>query len=91
MYKYNMDLTTIAAALGVPRRKMRAELEREGTSYRKLLRRVRRRMLGNLLEQGKTADCIGYELGYESEDRFFWAFKDMMGVSWTEYHINEAT
>ena len=85
-YKYNMDQKAVAAALGVNDNTLRAKLQREGSSYNNLLRRVRRRMLDRLLKDGKTVDCITFELGYQSNKTFLLAFKDMMGVSWREYH-----
>lgn len=86
MYKYNMNQSAVAASLGLSNDALRARLQREGTCFAALLKRVRRRMLMQLLDHGKSADCISYELGYDSNTTFFWAFRKLMGISWTEYH-----
>lgn len=90
-YKYNHDFGAVAATQGLSPNLLSKRLEREGTSYTKLLRLWRARWLKTLLDQGKTnMDCLANELGYDSNTTFLLFFKEAMGVSWTEYHRRAA-
>ena len=89
-YKYNMTQSSVAAALGMSASRMRDYLAAEKTSYSKLLKAVRARMAVRLIAEGKTTDCIMYELGYESDSAFYVGFKQFMGVNYVDYirHVN---
>ena len=85
MYKYNMDSKGIAAALCKSEQTVRRILAQEGTNIQALRERVRRRMLVDLLSQGKTIQCITYELGYEDDNSFYTLFTRTFNMPWMEW------
>lgn len=79
-------LSKAAAALGYSERGLRRQLERTGTSYRKLTDEVReRRARDMLLNTSRPIQAIAFELGFESASNFARSFKRWTGNSPTAY------
>ena len=85
IYKYNMTLPGVAAALCISPSTVRHRLNAEGTSLRALLRTIRRRMLDKLIDGGKTVPCILHELGYERINDINRLLRDYKGMTYNEY------
>ncbi len=76
------SLSRAAEALGYSERSLRRQLDRAGTSYRKLMDQVResraREMLANT---ARPIQAIAYELGYDTPSNFARSFKRWTGVT----------
>lgn len=79
-------LAEVAAALGYSERGLRRQLERSGTSYRKLVDQVReseaREMLANT---SRPIQTIAHELGFEAPSNFARSFKRWTGATPTAF------
>ena len=75
-----VSLSDVAAALGYSDRGLRRQLERSGTSYRKLLDQVREQRARALLSAGtQPIKAIAGALGFESSSNFARSFKRWTG------------
>ena len=77
-----LPLSDVAAELGYSERSLRRQLDRSGTSYRKLVDQIRERRARNLLA-GSTQHikAIAGALGFESSSNFARSFKRWTGVT----------
>lgn len=77
-----VSLAHVAAELGYSERGLRRQLDRSGTSYRKLLDQVRERRARALLSSGtQPIKAIAGALGFESSSNFARSFKRWTGLS----------
>ena len=81
-----VSLSDVAAELGYSERGLRRQLERSGTSYRKLMDQVREQRARHLLS-GSTQPikAIAGVLGFESSSNFARSFKRWTGVTPKEF------
>ncbi|MEL7471642.1 MAG: AraC family transcriptional regulator, partial [Pseudomonadota bacterium] len=77
-----VSLSDVAAELGYSERGLRRQLERSGTSYRKLVDQVREQRARNILS-GSTQPikAIAGVLGFESSSNFARSFKRWTGLT----------
>ena len=77
-----MSLSDIAAELRYSERGLRRQLERSGTSYRKILDQVREQRARTLLSGGiQPVKAIAGMLGFESSSNFARSFKRWTGLT----------
>lgn len=77
-----VSLSEVAAELGFSERGLRRQLERSGTSYRKLLEQVREQRARALLSGGmQPIKAIAGALGFESSSNFSRSFKRWTGLT----------
>jgi len=80
------SLEQLARRLNISPRTLRRHLSTEGTSYKNLVRDMRREKAMDLLDR---TDCpierIAIELGYSDVPNFYHAFKKWTGVTPSEY------
>ncbi|MEO0872698.1 MAG: helix-turn-helix transcriptional regulator, partial [Pseudomonadota bacterium] len=85
------SMTQAACALGVSERSLRRELERTGTSYRRLVRDAReRRARRELRTTDKTIQEIAFELGFDTASNFARSFKQWTGVTPSAFRQRQA-
>jgi AraC-like DNA-binding protein len=77
-----VSLSDVAAELGYSERGLRRQLDRSGTSYRKLMDQVREQRARNLLS-GSTQPikAIAGAVGFESPSNFARSFKRWTGLT----------
>jgi len=76
------SLSDAAATLGYSERGLRRQLERSGTSYRKVVEQVLERRARNLLAQtSQPISAIAHELGYDTPSSFARSFKKWTGMT----------
>ncbi|WP_342131830.1 AraC family transcriptional regulator [Hydrogenophaga sp. OTU3427] len=72
----------LAAQLGMSRSTLVRRLQKEGSSYRRLLEDVRKqRAMRQLRQGGQSVSEIAYRLGYTSESNFGRSFKRWLGMT----------
>ncbi len=77
-----VSLSDVAAELGYSARGLRRQLERSGTSYRKLVDQVREQRARNLLSGSmQPIKAIAGALGFESSSNFARSFKRWTGLT----------
>jgi len=77
-----VSLSDVAAELGYSERGLRRQLERSGTSYRKLVDKVREQRARNLLSGSmQPVKAIAGALGFESSSNFARSFKRWTGLT----------
>ena len=83
-----MSLSEVAAELGYSERGLRRQLERSGTSYRKLMDQVReQRARDLLLNTAVPIKTIAEQLGFESPSNFGRSFKRWTGTTPKAYRV----
>lgn len=84
--RFDIPLPQVAAGLGYSERSLRRQLERSGTSYRRLIDEVREHRAHELLT-GSTMriTSIAHALGFESASNFARSFKRRTGFTPTAY------
>lgn len=85
------SLEEAASLLGVSARALRRELEREGQTYRLLLRSLRRDHAQALLRSGKSVKYVGASLGFTDAANFRKAFRQWTSrapSSWREGEVS---
>jgi AraC-like DNA-binding protein len=81
-----------AERLHVSSRTLRRRLDREGTTFRRLVDEVRRRLAEDLLTAGElSVEQIAHRLGYGATPAFSAAFTRWTGVSPREYRRGRVT
>lgn len=76
------SLADTANALGVSQRSLRRQLEKTGTSFRKLVRERRERRARKQLSQSDTPiQAIAFELGFDTASNFSRSFKQWTGLT----------
>jgi len=76
------SLADVATELGYSERGMRRQLERSGTTYRKLLDQIREQRARELLSGSKRPiKTIAYMLGFESSSNFSRSFNRWTGIT----------
>lgn len=79
---FGWSLSDAAAALGYSERGLRRQLERSGTSYRKLVEQLLERRARELLANtSQPIHIIAHELGYETPSNFARSFKRWTGMT----------
>ena len=77
-----VSLSDVAAELGYSERGLRRQLERSGTSYRKLVDQIREQRARNLLSSStQPIKAIAGVLGFESSSNFARSFKRWTGLT----------
>jgi AraC-like DNA-binding protein len=80
--KLNAPLSAVAVALGYSERGLRRQLERSGTSYRKLVDEVRTQRARDMLATtALPIQTIAYMLGFETPSNFARSFKRWTGTT----------
>jgi AraC-like DNA-binding protein len=74
-------LSTAAAALGYSERGLRRQLEKSGTSYRKLVDKVRALRARDMLTTTRPIQEIAFDLGFETPSNFARSFKRWTGTT----------
>ena len=83
-----MSLSDVAAELGYSERGLRRQLDRSGTSYRKLVDQVReQRARDLLLNTAVPIKTIAEQLGFESPSNFGRSFKRWTGTTPKAYRV----
>ena len=78
----------IAGRLAMSKRKLQAELKKEGTHFRKLLNEARRELAELYLENPDTSICdIAFLLGFSEQSAFNHAFRRWTGSSPRKYRM----
>ena len=76
------SLAQTACSLGISERSLRRELERTGTSFRRLVRDARERQARReLMATNKSIQAIAFDLGFDTASNFARSFKQWTGVS----------
>ncbi len=79
---FRIPLSKAAESLGYSERGLRRQLERLGTSYRKLVDEVRERRAREMLAESKRPiQAIAFDLGYDTPSNFARSFKRWTGVT----------
>lgn len=85
------DLEQTAEALGISARSIRRHLQREGTSYQKLVDAFRLELAKEYLRAEQlTPKEIGYQLGYSDISAFRRAFKSWTGMTLQQFVATSA-
>ena len=74
-------LSTAAAALGYSERGLRRQLAKSGTSYRKLVDKVRALRAREMLSTTRPIQEIAFDLGFETASNFARSFKRWTGIT----------
>lgn len=84
-------LAETAAALGFSERGLRRQLEKSGTSYRKLVDKVRELRARDMLATTRTIQDIAFDLGFETPSNFARSFKRWTGTTPKDFRESRQT
>jgi len=87
-----LPLSQVARALGYSDRGLRRQLERSGTTYRKLTNEIRERSARDMLANtGIPIKTIAHDLGFDTPSNFTRSFKRWTGTSPSAFRLAQST